>query len=161
MRNGVAGFITLGLLLASGLPSALGGQGESITVDLKTFQFKVREAIVSLFGYDEGESRLFYYTNGAGEALVKIPTDGPYEIVISASCQPAQNERAKFKVALDGAAVGQETLLTADEAKEYKLTADVKAGERKLVIEFTNDVYKENEYDRNLYIHAVTLKRTR
>ena len=29
----------------------------------------------------------------------------------------------------------------------------------KLVIEFLNDVYKENEYDRNLYIHSVKLEK--
>jgi len=32
------------------------------------------------------------------------------------------------------------------------------AGEHKLVVEYTNDVYKENEYDRNFYLHGVTVK---
>ena len=64
-------------------------------------------------------------------------------------------------LAIDGEAVGKETLLTADDEKDYTLTAKLKAGERKLVVEFTNDVYKENEYDRNLYVHAVTLKRVK
>jgi hypothetical protein len=30
-----------------------------------------------------------------------------------------------------------------------------------LVIEFTNDVHKENEFDRNLYVYAVALKRAK
>ena len=81
--------------------------------------------------------------------------------MIKASCDPAQNERAKFKVTLDGQEVGKETLLTADEEKEYKLPIKVKAGEHKLTIEYTNDVYKENEYDRNFYLHGVTLKKVK
>jgi len=63
------------------------------------------------------------------------------------------------EVTLDGQPVGMETLLTADDEKEYKLTATAKAGARKLAIEYTNDAYKENEYDRNFYVHGVTLKR--
>jgi hypothetical protein len=132
-------------------------EGDAISVDLRTFKFKVPDNTASLFGYDEGESRLFYYTNGAGETTVKIPADGNYEITIKASCDPAQNERAKFKVAIDGEPAGKETLLDADEAKDYKLTTKLKAGERKLAIEFTNDVYKENEFDRNLFIHGVKI----
>lgn len=134
-------------------------EAEKITVELKAFKFKVKEDLASLFGLNEDEGKLFYYSNGIAEATIKVPADGEYEIVVKASCDPAQNERAKFKVAIDGEAVGKETLLTADEAKEYKLTAKVKAGEHKLAVEFTNDVYKENEYDRNFYVHAVTLRK--
>src|SRR5215470_10525041 len=123
-------------------------EGDSITVDLRTVTFKVPENAASLFGYDEGEGRLFYYTAGAGEATIKLPADGEYEIAIKAACDSALNERAKFKVALDGEPVGMETLLTSDDPKEYRLTASGKMGERKLAIEFTNDAYKENEYDR-------------
>jgi hypothetical protein len=141
--------------------AAVAAEGDAITVDLKAVKFKVKEEAAALFGYDEGESRLFYYTAGIGEATVKIPADGEYELVIKASCQPALNERAKFKVALDDQAVGMETLLTADEAKEYKLPLKAKAGEHKLAIEYTNDVYKENEYDRNFYLHGVTLKKVK
>jgi len=119
----------------------------------------VRPEITDLFGFNDGESKLFYYTAGAGEAMVKLPADGDYEITIRASDDPALNERAKFKVSLDDKLVGMETLLTSDDEKDYKLTATAKAGEHKLVIEFTNDAYKENEYDRNFYVHAVTLKR--
>ena len=134
---------------------------DSISVELKAFKFKVKEDKASLFGFNEGEDKLFFYTNGEGEATVKVPADGDYEIVIKASCDSALNERAKFKVRIDGTEVGKETLLTADEPKEYRLTAKLKEGDRKLSIEFTNDAYKENEYDRNLYVHAVTLKQTK
>jgi hypothetical protein len=154
--------LTAGLTMAAGVAAhAVAAEGESITVDLKSFKFKTTEENATLFGYDEGESKLFYYTGGVGEATVKIPADGEYELVIKASCQPALNERAKFKVALDGQEVAKETLLTADEAKEYTFPLKAKAGEHKLTIEYTNDVYKESEYDRNFYLHGVTIKKAK
>src|SRR6478672_9411407 len=113
-------------MVGVGGQAAPAAEGDTIKVDLQTFKFKVRDEIVSLFGYDEGESRLFYYAAGAGEATVKLPADGEYEITIKASCDPALNERAKFKVTLDGQAVGMETLLTDDDAKDYKLTTSAK-----------------------------------
>src|SRR5262245_47668254 len=81
---------------------------DAMQVDLGTFKFKVQEEIANLFGYDEGEGRLFYYAAAPGETTIKLPADGDYELVIRASCDPAQNERAKFKVTLDGEAVGKE-----------------------------------------------------
>jgi len=160
-RNSLLLALGIAIVVGSGDCPASAAEGESISVDLKTFKFKVKEEAATLFGYNEDESKLFYYTGGVGETTVKIPADGEYELVIKASCQPALNERAKFKVTLDGQEVGKETLLTADEAKEYKLPVTAKAGERKLAIEYTNDVYKENEYDRNFYVHAVTLKKVK
>src|SRR5262245_16675545 len=161
--------LRLGLLVAvaivafsGSMPrSARAADADVIAVDLRSFKFKVRDEMASLFGYDEGEGRLFYYTSGPGEVTIKLPADGEYEIAINASCDPALNERAKFKVALDDQPVGMETLLTDDDVKEYKLKTTAKAGERKLVIEFTNDAYKENEYDRNFFVHRVTMKRVK
>jgi hypothetical protein len=162
MRNGaLLSVVGVVLLFLSGQQLTAGSKAESISVDLKTFKFKVKEDKQDLFGYNEGEGKLFFYTNGPAEATIKVPADGDYEIVLKASGDSALNERAKFKVSLDGQPIGKETLLTTDEEKEYKLTATVKAGDRKLVVEFTNDAYKANEYDRNLYIHAVTLKRVK
>jgi len=161
MRICVQLVVVASLLLGFGLQLASAADGDAISVDLKAFTFKVKEEVASLFGYNEGEGKLFYYTGGPAEATVKIPADGDYEIVIRASGDPAQNERAKFKVTLGGEAVGKETLLTSDLPKEYKLTAKAKAGEQKLVIEYTNDVYKENEFDRNFYVHAVKLTRAK
>jgi Ca-dependent carbohydrate-binding module xylan-binding len=160
MRNGVLpSLLGAALLLASGLPLTAGPDGEPITVELKDFEFKVREELASLFSYNEGEGKLCFYTNGQAQATVKIPADAEYEITVKASCDSAQNERAKFKLSIDGQLVDKETLLTDDGEKDYKFTVKLKAGERKLVIEFTNDVYKENEFDRNLYVHGVTLKK--
>jgi hypothetical protein len=144
------------LVLATPL---LAADTDPIKVDLRKFDCKVPNEQASLFGYDDGESRLFYYTKGLGEATVKLPADGDYEITIRASCDPALNERAKFKLTLDRQLVGMETLLADDDQKDYKLTATAKSGDHKLGIEFTNDAYKENEYDRNLFVYAVTVKR--
>jgi hypothetical protein len=148
--------VAVALLLAC-LPIAFAAESE-IKVDLAKFTFKVPEEQASLFGYNEGEEKLFYYAAAAGETTVKLPADGDYELVIKASCDPALDERAKFKVAIDGEAVGKETLLIDDLAKEYKFTLKGKAGDRKLSIEYTNDAYKEGEYDRNFYVHGVSLK---
>jgi len=143
----------------AGLQSLAAADGDPIKVDPRTFKFKVPNEQADLFGYDDGESRLFFYAGGHGETTIKLPADGDYEITIRASCDPALNERAKFKLTLDGEPVGMETLLTDDDQKDYKLTATAKAGEHKLGIEFTNDAYKENEYDRNLFVYAVTVKK--
>src|SRR5205085_550745 len=142
-----------------GAPSAPAADGDPIKLDLRTFKFKVPNEQAELFGYDDGEGRLFFYTRGIGEATIKLPADGDYEITIRASCDPALNERAKFKLTLDDKPVGMETLLTDDDQKDYQLATTAKAGEHKLGIEFTNDAYKENEYDRNLFVYAVTVKK--
>src|SRR5262245_54753883 len=163
MRHRVLAFVVGGALLFGSLLSLRAAvkddpKSDTITVELKDFKFKVKKEQAELFKLSDDESKLCYYANGPAEATVKVPTDGEYEILIKASCDPAKNERAKFKLSIDKEAVGKETLLTYDGEKEYKLTAKLKKGERTLVIEFTNDDYKENEYDRNLYIHGVTLK---
>jgi hypothetical protein len=156
--------ITITLALVAGVallagPFATADDAGAITVDLKAAKFKpAGGAGADLFGYNEDEGKLFFYTNGAAELTVKVPAAGTYQIVIRASCDSAMNEKAKFKLSADGTEVGRETTLTADDPKDYTLTAELKLGEHKLAIAFTNDVYKEGEYDRNLYVHAVTLK---
>ena len=152
-----------GLMLVFGLcVAAFAADAEPIKIELASFKFKAPDDQASLFGYDDVEQRLFYYTGGAAEATVKVPADGEYEIVIKAACQPALNERAKFKVTLGGEPVGvNDTLCKADEPTDYKFTRTAIAGERKLVIEYTNDAYKENEYDRNFYVHGVTVKKVK
>jgi len=112
-----------------------------------------------LFGYEDGESRAFFYTNGFGEVTVNVPAEGDYEIVITASCQAAKGENAKFKLKVDGAQVGVETQLKSEDAKDYSFTSALKAGERKIGTEFTNDMYKEGEYDMNFYLNGVKVIR--
>jgi len=114
-----------------------------------------------LFGWDDGDSRLHYYANGTAEFVVKVPADGEYQIVVAAASQPALNEHAKFTLTAVGKAVGAETTCTSEDSKEYAFTATLAAGERKLAVTFTNDIYKENEYDRNFYLHGLKLVRTK
>lgn len=158
MRNKVLWLVAAALVLTAPLCVRAGLEGEAVALELKSFKFKVPSEMASLFGHNEDEGKLFYYSNGAAEATFKVPENGDYDIVVKASCDSALNERAKYKLFIDGKEVGKETLLTTDEPKEYSVKEKLKAGEHKLVVEYTNDVYKENEYDRNFYLHGVTVK---
>jgi hypothetical protein len=151
--------VTLALLPV--LVTAADGAAKPVAVELKSFSFKAPEGKADLFGYNEGDGKLFFYTNGTGEAKVKLPEDGDYEILVKASCDKALNVGAKFKVAVDGKQAGKETETSDGEPKEYKFPTALKAGEHKLSIEFTNDVFKDGEYDRNLYVHEVALKKVK
>jgi hypothetical protein len=112
-----------------------------------------------LFGYDDSNSRLFLYSNGTMTLPVTLAADGDYELVISAACDEADGQKAKFSLAIDEQAVGGEIACTTTDAKDYvvKVTG-LKAGERKVAVTFLNDLYKEGEYDLNFYIHGVTLR---
>ena len=158
MRTKVLWSIAAALVFFSGLRLTAGFDGGPVTIELKSFKFKVPAEQMTLFGHNEDEGKLFYYSNGTAESSFKVDKDGDYEIVIKASCDPALNEKAKFKLMVDGKEVGKETLLTADDAKDYPLATALKAGEHKIAVEYTNDIYKENEYDRNFYLHGVTVK---
>jgi len=146
----------LALLLLPVLVTAANDEAKPIVVELKSF--KMPEAKSDLFGYNETDEKIFLYTNGKIAAKVKLPADADYEIIVKASGDKALNEGAKFKVAVDGKAIGKETEAADGEPKEYKFPATLKSGEHELTIEFTNDVFKEGEYDRNLYVHGVELK---
>src|SRR5262249_31422450 len=146
------------VVVLGGFVATAADDAKPFTVELKAFTFKVPEGMADLFGHNEDEQKLFFYTNGTAEAKVKVPEDGNDPIVATASGDKAMNAGGKFKVAVDGKPVGKETETT-DEMKEYRFPMTLKAGERKLTIEFTNDVYKEGEYDRNLYVHEVVLKK--
>lgn len=150
--------ISAGLILLVLPMLAAAEDTKPLVVELKSF--KLPEAQADLFGYNEGEEKLFFYTNGTAEAKVKVPSEGRYVIVVKASGDRAQNEGAKFKVVVDGKQLGKETETT-DDPKEYRFEASLKPGEHKVAVEFTNDVYKEGEYDRNLYVHGVTLAKAK
>ena len=162
----LAGRLTACLLLA-GCTSAGPGEGteapapaagpatpsaEAISVDLAGWS--VKDGLYNT--YDRPANRLAFYTDGTTEGVVSVPADGDYEIVVSASGTSALGEYPQFVVLLDGAPVGQ-TSLTTEASRSYRLVTPIKAGEHKLAIQFTNDAYKENEYDRDLYIETVSL----
>jgi hypothetical protein len=152
--------VGVALVFVPALPAA-DEAAKPLTVELKSFSFNAPKGKEDLLKFDEGEEKLCFYIKGIGEAKVNVPTDGDYEIVIKASGDPALKEGAKFKVAVDGKQCGKETETADREPKEYTFATPLKAGEHKLTIEFTNDVYKEGEYDRNLYVHEVSLKKVK
>ena len=131
---------------------------DDIKLKLADARFKAgTNTTTELVGLNEGDGKIFYYAPGTAEWTFKTSDDGTFTIQISASCDPAQKVNAWFKLTIDGKAVGDEVKLTSEGEKEYKLETTLTAGEHKLAITFTNDIYKDGEYDRNLYIHAVAL----
>ncbi len=139
------------------LPAAPKPAAKPVTLDLAKFVGPTESS--ANFGYDDNASRLFLYSNGAIELPMKVAADGDYEFAISAACDEAMGIKAKFSLTLDGQVINPEVTLTAVEAKEYVVKAPgLKAGDHKVSIAFLNDMYKENEYDLNLYVHGVALR---
>jgi hypothetical protein len=133
---------------------------DPIKLDLKEFKWKCKfEGGEALGGYNENDNKFDLYTHGTATGEVNVPEDGEYKITIEASCTEALKEFAKFKLTVGDVVVAKEHTLKAEEVKPYEFTATLKKGKQKLVIEFLNDAYKENEYDRNLFLHSVTLEK--
>jgi hypothetical protein len=133
---------------------------EDVKVDLKAFKWKCAfENGANLGGFDDNENRFFFYTNGTATGDVAIPDDGEYTIAVEASCNEAQKEFAKFKLSIGDVVVVKEHACTAEAAKKYAFAAKLKKGKHALVIEFLNDVFKDNEYDRNLFVHSVKVEK--
>lgn len=130
---------------------------ETGAIALSAFKFNVPSDQASLVGNEDG--RLFFYVNAKAEAPFKVAAEGDVEIEVSASGDPAQGEKAKFKVLIDDKMVGSETALTSDDEKAYSFKTKLKAGDHKVAIEYTNDVYMEGQFDRNFYLYAVKVKK--
>ncbi len=135
---------------------------KGIKLELKDFKFKLTNPdLRDLFTYNEDEQKLSFFTNGAAEAKFTVPDDGDFDLIIAASGDSAMKIFPKFRLVLDDKpdekGLSKETSLNSDEMKDYKFNVALKKGEHKLSIAFTNDTYKEGEYDSNLYVHAVTL----
>ncbi|HUR54744.1 MAG TPA: carbohydrate-binding domain-containing protein [Gemmataceae bacterium] len=129
-------------------------------VELKAFKMKPAfDGGESLVGYNDGEEKLFFYTNGTATADIKIDDEAEYTITLDASCDEAQKKFAQIKVKAGDAVVKDKFDLTQAAQKEYKFEVKLKKGEHKLSFEFLNDTYKENEYDLNFYIHGVKVEK--
>jgi len=127
---------------------------------LSDFQWKPAfEGAQELGGYDPAEQRFYFYTNGSAVAEINIPEAGEYTITIEASCTEAEKELAKFRIRCGETEVVKEHTCTAEECKKYSFTARLTAGKQKLEITFLNDAYKENEYDRNFFLHAIRIQK--
>lgn len=131
-----------------------------IKLDLKSAKYKGQfDGSADLLGYNENDEKAFFYVNGNVELAAKVPAASEYTITVNASCQAALKENAKINVLVNGKEVAKDFTLTTEDPKDYTFTAKFKEGENTVKIEYTNDVYKENEYDRNFYLHAVSLKK--
>lgn len=152
-------FSAVGVLALAMMANAAVAADE-VKVDLKTFKWKCAfEGGTDLGGYDDNENRFFFYTNGSATGDVTIPDDGEYTITVEASCSDAQKEFAKFKLTVGDVVVAKEHACTTTDSKKYTLTAKLKKGKQPLAIAFLNDVFKEGEYDRNLFVYSVKVEK--
>lgn len=141
------------ILLLAGAATA-----EPIKLDLGDFKLAAAfKGGDDLLKYEN--DKINFYVNGTATVKLTVPADGDYVIVVDASCNEALKEKAKLTLKVGDTAIKENFELTTEDQKEYKFDAKLKKGETTLSISFTNDAYKENEYDRNLYVHGVTVEK--
>jgi serine/threonine protein kinase len=130
----------------------------SLPVHLRIEDFKLAE------GQSFNEvtpTRIRFLSNCRFESPVKVPDAGAYVFTISASCDAARNEFAKFDFSVDGAVVAT-VKLTAENPRDYEVTARIPAGEHRIGIAFLNDFYVASPFeDRNLYVHNVSYRQAK
>ena len=149
-------FLTAVAVVVAGVGFAVAA--DAISVELKDFKIKSDYANnddgVAL---NEADGKIQFYSNGTAIATIKVSEGGEYDILIEASCDAAEKKNATMTVKVDDIVVKENLELTTVDAKTYTFTTKLKKGDVKLSIAFTNDVYKENEFDRNLYVHKVKI----
>ena len=142
------------LVLTAGL---VAGAAEPIKLDLSLFKLTPAAKIPDELLKNENDT-ISFYAGGTAASKLTVPADGTYVIVVEASCTAALKENAKFTLKVGDTVVKEKFELTGEDQKEYKFDAKLTKGETTLSIAYTNDAYKENEYDRNLYVHAVKIE---
>jgi hypothetical protein len=144
--------------LCVGLATAITLAAEPIRLDLADFKLTpAGKNTEDLLKHDD--NKLNFYVNGTAAAKLVIPADGEYTIVVEASCTEALKEKAKFTLKIGEKIVKENFELTSEDAKEYKFVAKATKGSTTLTIIYTNDIYKENEYDRNFFVHSVRVEK--
>ena len=133
-------------------------EAKNVTVSLRLEDFKMID------GKPFNEitpTRIRYLANATFETPVRIPETAVYVFTISASCDAAHNEFAKFNFIVDGAVLAT-VKLTDENPRDYEVTARLTAGERRIAIAFLNDWYVESpREDRNLYVHTVSYRKAK
>jgi len=128
------------------------------------FSVALRPTDFVLDGNDGGNAsatRIIFEKNVLFDATAALPETGDYEITVTASCDAARNEFAKFKLYLDGKAVTEVTLRS-EKPEDYRVVARCPSGERRIGIRFLNDFWvAEPREDRNLFLHGVVLRRVK
>lgn len=146
------------LVAVAALLVATAAAAEPIKLDLADFKLTPAfKGTDDLLKYEN--DKISFYSNGTATAKLTVPADGDYVIVIDASCDAALKENAKLTLKVGDKAVKENFELTAEDQKEYKFDAKLTKGETTLSVAFTNDVYKEGEYDRNLHVHGVRVEK--
>ena len=145
------------LVLGFGLGTILAA--DEVKVELKDFKWKGKEAGRTSADTTRVRTASTSTRNGSAIGDVTIPEDGEYKLTIDASCTEAMKEFAKFKLSVGDVVVAKEHACTAEDQKKYEFTAKLKKGKHPLAIEFLNDVYKEGEYDRNLFVYSVKIEK--
>jgi len=180
MRNVclLAVFFAAGLLSSVAILSAADAdknKSDEIKIKLKDFKFKPPASVTdpdSVFVFNEDDQKLCFYTNGPAEAKFSVPTDGDWDVIVSASGDTAmnvpkqgasgnaeENIPPKFQLGFDDKNFGKEVALKSDDMKDYTVVVPLKAGEHVIKVEFTNDTYDpDGKYDSNLYVHGVKLR---
>lgn len=169
----VAVFALIFSSFASAADDKQAGKSDEIKIAMKDFKFKPPEGVTdpdSVFVFDEDGDRLCFYTGGPAEAKFKVPSDGDWDFVIAAAGDTAtgvhvptptgekiQDVHPNFQFGIDGKNVGKEITLKSDDKMDYKVTVPLKAGDHKVSITFTNDTYKDGEYDSNFYLYGLKL----
>ena len=86
-----------------------------------------------------------------------VPVDSN-QIVVVASGNEAEGENATFSLKVDGVAIGTPNTLTTADKADYPFATTIKAGARKFVVQFTNDIFLPGVYDRNLAVFGIRVK---
>jgi hypothetical protein len=144
-------------LVLTAAVGAIAGAAEPIKLDLSLFKLMPAAKIPDELLKNENDT-ISFYAGGSAVSKLTVPADGDYVIVVEASCTAALKENAKFTLKVGDTVVKEKFELTGEDQKEYKFDAKLTKGETTLSITYTNDAYKENEYDRNLFIHAVRVE---
>lgn len=143
------------LLLVGGVVAA-----DALNAPLKDFKLADSDGKASdLVVYEESEGRIAFNVNGTAKGSVKAEEAGDYTLTLDASCVEANKMFAKVKIQLNGKSVKDEFALTQADQKAYKFDVKLVKGDNTVHIEFLNDIYKENEYDLNFYLHGVKFEK--
>jgi serine/threonine protein kinase len=106
-------------------------------------------------------SKITFQRSCRFNTTVTLPETAEYEFTVTASCDQARGEFAKFRFSIDGRKQADVDLV-AERPEEYRIQALCAAGDRRIGIKFLNDFFVASpREDRNLYVHAVTVRKVK
>lgn len=145
------------LTLAAGLAIALAVSAQAADrIDLPAYKAKFPDNNKH-FGIMEDGTTVHFFSNGNVDWSVTTPKAGKYRLGVIASCKEAKGGFAEFKVSVDGRVSGEPIKLKTADRDDYGIDLQLPKGKVKITITFTNDIFADGEYDRNLYVHKAML----